>query len=139
LVRIVTRAKALQEFLGTESGKSLLAGYKRAANILSIEEKKDKAHYGADELKAKGLSEDAETALATLLAKKTPELEKLCEAERFADAMNVLAALRAPIDPFFEKTLVNCEDKELRANRLRLLASIKGSVDSIANFSLIEG
>jgi glycyl-tRNA synthetase beta chain len=139
LVRIVARAKAVQEFIGTEDGKNLLAGYKRAANILSIEEKKDKLSYTADALNAKSLSEEAEKALASLLAQKTPELEKLCKTEKFADAMNALAALRAPIDAFFEKTLVNCEDKELRANRLRLLASIKGSVDSIANFSLIEG
>ena len=139
LVRIALRAKALQEFIGTDDGKNLLAGYKRAANILAIEEKKDKTAYAARDLQAAALTDAPEQELAKLLAQKAPELAKLGGSEKFGEAMKLLASLRAPVDLFFEKIMVNCEDKTLRAHRLRLLSSIRESVGSIANFALIEG
>lgn len=139
LVRIVARAKALQDFLGTEDGTNLLTAYKRAANILTIEEKKDKAAYKAAELDASALKEPEETELAALLLQQANIIENLHQSEQFVKAMTLLAELRMPVDRFFEKIMVNCEDKTLRAHRLRLLASIRDSMDRIANFALIEG
>jgi glycyl-tRNA synthetase beta chain len=139
LVRIVARAKALQDFLGSEDGKNLLAAYKRAANILSIEEKKDKTTYQAADLKTASLKEKEEKELADLLSKKAGAISKLLSSEDFSKAMTELASLRAPVDAFFDKIMVNADDKELRANRLRLLANIRGNIDAIANFALIEG
>jgi glycyl-tRNA synthetase beta chain len=138
LVRIVARAKAVQDFLATADGTNLLAGYKRAANILAIEEKKDKTSYKATELKTAALKDKEEKDLAEKLAKSADEINSALAKEDFAQAMKLLARLRAPIDLFFDKIMVNCEDKDLRANRLRLLAKIRESVDSIAQFSLIE-
>jgi glycyl-tRNA synthetase beta chain len=138
LVRIVERAKAVQDFLATEDGKSLLAGYKRAANIVAIEEKKDKASYNqpVDENK---LKESSELQLNKFLKQNNDKTDSLIKREKFEDVMKLLAELRQPVDHMFDKILVNCDDKELRANRLRLLASIRDSMDSIANFALIEG
>jgi len=143
LVRIVARAKAVQSFIETDDGKNLLAGYKRAANILAIEEKKDKAQYKIDLTKipalAESLKEPPEKELATSLDNLFSKINQQLELEQYADAMKLMAQLRSPVDLFFDKIMVNCDDKELRANRLRLLAAIKGSMDSIANFALIEG
>lgn len=139
LVRIVARARALQDFLGSDDGANLLVAYKRAANILAIEEKKDKTTYKAADLKASSLKEKEETALSGDLAKSANDIENLCKSEQFVEAMKTLSGLRTPVDQFFEKTMVNCEDKELRANRLRLLADIRDSMNRIANFALIEG
>ncbi len=136
LVRIVNRAKAVQAFLDTDDGKNLLAGYKRAANILAIEEKKDKTTYSGA---ANNLKEAAETALAKSLADANEKTAKLMSGEKFADIMGILATLRAPVDTFFDKIMVNCDDKELRANRLRLLAAIRDCMNSVADFSKIEG
>lgn len=138
LVRIVERAKAVQDFLGTEDGKSLLAGYKRAANIVSIEEKKDKTGYNQPVDEAK-LKEASELQLSKFLKQNNDKTALLFKNEKFVDVMKLLAELRQPVDHMFDKILVNCDDKELRANRLRLLASIRDSMDSIANFALIEG
>ena len=76
---------------------------------------------------------------AGLLTSTAGKLGDLYKQEKFADAMKLLSGLRQPIDRFFDKIMVNCEDKELRANRLRLLSSIRGSMDAIADFSAIEG
>ncbi len=139
LVRIVARAKALQELLGSDDGANLLAGYKRAANILAIEEKKDKATYPADGLNEKALVEQEEQALSSVLVTVRGEFNALLAKENFAGAMKALAALRKPLDGFFEKIMVNCDDRELRANRLRMLASIRKTMNEIADFGLIEG
>lgn len=139
LVRIVNRARAVQAFLDTDDGKNLLAGYKRAANIVSIEEKKDKAAYQAAGLNAEILKEKEEKDLAALLDRKAGEIKSALDKENFEQAMKLLSALRQPVDLFFDKVMVNCEDRDLRANRLRLLASIKNSMDSIALFALLEG
>ncbi|MDX1975959.1 MAG: glycine--tRNA ligase subunit beta [Rickettsiales bacterium] len=139
LVRIVARAKAVQDFLATDDGANLLAAYKRAANILAIEEKKDKTSYKSSELQASALKEKEEKELAQTLEKTAAQLAPLLEGEKFAEAMKSLALLRTVVDHFFEKIMVNADDKDLRANRLRLLARIKADMDSIASFAAIEG
>src|SRR6185312_4967705 len=138
LMSISARGTALQSFLKTDDGKNLLAGYKRAANILKAEEKKDgKAYEGAVDAARLAEAEDKAFAAALDQAKAavTPALEK----EDFEAAMRAMAALRAPVDAFFDKVKVNAEDKALRENRLQLLASLRATLHTIADFSKIEG
>ncbi|MFC6495211.1 DALR anticodon-binding domain-containing protein [Ancylobacter dichloromethanicus] len=125
-------------FLSTEDGRNLLAGTKRAANILRIEEKKDGVTYegGVDVVL---LHEPEERALAEAIAALGPRIEAALGAEDFEAAMALLAGLRAPVDAFFEKVTVNAEDARLRENRLRLLADIRAATRSIADFDRIEG
>jgi len=144
LVRIVARAKAVQTFLESEDGKNLLAGYKRAANIISIEEKKDKTSYpvfGLSELGgAKGqFKQEEELSLIDNLESLHKDIQAPLANENFNDAMKLLSQLRGHVDRFFDKVMVNAEDKKLRENRLRLLANIRAGVDNIANFAVIEG
>ena len=138
LVRLVRRVEVLQAFLATEDGKNLLAGTKRAANILRIEEKKDGATY-ADAVNAGLLTAPEEKALATAIDAAVPRIEAAIASEDFAAAMTALAALRAPVDAFFDKVKVNDDDKAVRANRLGLLARIKQAAGLVADFSRIEG
>lgn len=138
LVRIVARAKALQEFLGTEDGTNLLAAYKRAANIIAIEQKKDKVSYHFSELNPAVLAEEEEKALAKLLQEKDPEVAAFINQEKFKEAMKSAALMRKPVDVFFEKIMVNCDNPELRANRLRVLAGITESLNNLADFSQID-
>ncbi|MFT3809362.1 MAG: glycine--tRNA ligase subunit beta [Micropepsaceae bacterium] len=138
LVRLVRRVEALQAFLATEDGKNLLAGTKRAANILRIEEKKDGATYAAD-VNASLLTAPEEKALATAIDAVLPRIEAAIGKEDFASAMTALAALRAPVDAFFDKVKVNDDDRSVRANRLNLLARIKQAAGLVADFSKIEG
>ncbi|QIB33808.1 glycine--tRNA ligase subunit beta [Ancylobacter pratisalsi] len=138
LLLVVKRVEALGRFLATEDGRTLLAGYKRAANILRIEEKKDGVSYegGVDVVL---LHEPEERALAETIAALGPRIETALEAEDFEAAMGLMAQLRAPVDAFFDKVTVNAEDAALRANRLRLLADIRGVTRNIADFDRIEG
>lgn len=140
LLLVVRRVKALGAFLSTEDGKNLLAGYKRAANILRIEEKKDGRAYDAAPdaaLAASGQTE--ERALAEALAAARREASAAVAAEDFAGAMRALSRLRAPVDAFFEKVTVNAEDPALRDNRLRLLNALRAATREVADFSRIEG
>jgi glycyl-tRNA synthetase beta chain len=141
LVRIVARVEALDAFLKTEDGANLLAGYKRAANILTAEEKKQK--WSADEAKgevdASKLLEPAEKALYDALARALPDARAAVEKEEFAQAMKALSALRAPVDAFFEKVMVNADDAMLRRNRLLLLSRLREALSAVADFSKIEG
>ncbi len=139
LLRIVNRAKALQQLLESQDGEKLLTGYKRAVNILTVEEKKDKQVYAAKDLDAAILQQKEETALAERLGKLPARLAEHVAADNFIDAMRLLAGLRIVIDEFFDETMVNCDNPELRANRLRLLASIRDCMNSVADFSKIEG
>jgi glycyl-tRNA synthetase beta subunit len=142
LVRIVARVEALDAFLRTEDGANLLAGYKRAANILAAEEKKGRGLSEAD-LKAgldpKLLTEQAEQALYAALEKALPAARAAVEKEEFAAAMKALSGLRAPVDAFFDKVLVNAEDASLRRNRLLLLSRLREALSQVADFSKIEG
>lgn len=139
LLRISQRAKALQAFLENENGQNLLAGYKRAANILAIEEKKDKTTYDSDKLNAAALQQEEEMRLSQSLEQSMARLAELQEKEQFTEMMDEFSGLRAPIDSFFDKVMVNCEDKTLRAERLRLLSRIKHTMDTAADFSKVEG
>ncbi|WP_417450522.1 glycine--tRNA ligase subunit beta [Kordiimonas sp.] len=138
LVRVLARVSALSAFLDTEDGSNLLAGYKRAANILRIEEKKDDRAYDQN-IDASVLADVEEKALAQALEAAAENAEAALQVEDFEKAMAALSSLRAPIDAFFEKVTVNADDMALRANRLALLASIRAAVNTVADFSLIEG
>lgn len=138
LVRLIKRVEALQEFLGTEDGGNLLAGRKRAANILSIEEKKHNEKY-RDAPDAGLFQQDEERALASALDAARPNIDAAIADENFVGAMQALAGLRAPVDAFFDEVTVNADDAALRANRLKLLNGIRSALDGVADFSKIEG
>jgi len=139
LVLIVRRVEALSDFLGNEDGKNLLAGYKRATNILRIEEKKD-GEGAFNAAPDSSLFEQAEEkALGAAIDAATKDAKASVAKEDFAAAMGALAKLRAPVDAFFEKVTVNADDAKLRTNRLRLLARIRASLHEVADFSRIEG
>ncbi|NEX94281.1 glycine--tRNA ligase subunit beta [Caulobacter sp. 17J65-9] len=141
LVRIVARVEALDGFLHTEDGKNLLAGYRRAVNILKAEAKKtpaEEASYAAA-VDAGLLGEAEEKALAEALAKALGELEQKLGHEDFKSAMAALSGLRGPVDAFFDKVLVNDPDPAVRLNRLRLLSQIRDAANRVADFSLIAG
>ncbi|NIJ41712.1 glycyl-tRNA synthetase beta chain [Parvibaculum indicum] len=138
LVLIVKRVEALSDFLGTDDGANLLAGYKRAVNILRIEEKKDEASYGGEP--DAGLFElDEERALFDRIEEARSEASHAIGREDFAAAMSALAKLRAPVDAFFDKVTVNADKAEVRANRLRLLSLIRAALHEVADFSKVEG
>ncbi|MBO6725930.1 MAG: glycine--tRNA ligase subunit beta [Rhizobiaceae bacterium] len=137
LLLIVRRVAALGALLETEDGKNLLAGTKRAANILAAEEKKGTAV--ADAVDAGLLQESEETALADAIGKAETEAATATEALDYEAAMRALATLRAPIDAFFDKVLVNDPDENVRANRLALLARIRHATGQVADFSKIAG
>lgn len=131
LVRLLARVHALQAFTATEDGTNLLAGYKRAANILKKEE------YAPAE--ADYAREPAEAALIAALDAAEPQAEAAVAAEDFTAAMAALASLRAPIDAFFEGVTVNDADPAKRAARLGLLDRFRAAVHKVADFSRIEG
>ncbi len=164
LVRLLNRVNALQTFIATEDGANLLAGYKRAANILKKEdwhETEDqiartgeedplalvddpdlKAVVDAKMAERKRLSytpEPAEQALIDALDVAEPKAAAAVEAEDFAAAMAALASLRAPIDRFFEEVTVNADEENKRTVRLDLLARFRAAVHKVADFSRIEG
>ncbi len=166
LVRLLARVHALQSFMDTEDGANLLAGYKRAANIL----KKEDWHGAEGEIARTGeedplaivddpdlkavvaakmeqrhaselsyAAEPAEKALMDALANSEPAASRAIAAEDFSAAMAALAALRAPIDRFFEEVTVNADEENKRAHRLDLLARFRAAVHKVADFSRIEG
>jgi len=140
LVRIVEKAKAVQAFLSTDDGLNLLAAYKRMANILSIEEKKDNCVYNGLQYDPAERQPPEQMALSHLKDPKTiDQLGVYNKTENFTELMKWLATLRAPVDEFFEKILVNDKDENVRINRLRLLALLKNFMNNIADFSKIEG
>jgi glycyl-tRNA synthetase beta chain len=138
LVRLVARVRALEAFLKSEDGANLLTAYRRASNIVAIEEKKDGATYdGAVDEGA--LAAPEETGLARTLAASRPETESALKREDFAAAMRELAGTRGTIDAFFDRVTVNAPEAKLRANRLRLLSEIRRTLGRVADFSKIEG
>jgi glycyl-tRNA synthetase beta chain len=138
LVRLLARVAALDGFLKTEDGANLLVAYRRAANIVRIEEKKDRRSY-AEPPDPKLLAEPAEAALAAALEQAGARSAAALEREAFTDAMAALAVLRPAVDEFFARVTVNCDNRDLRANRLRLLARIRDTLNQVADFSQIEG
>jgi glycyl-tRNA synthetase beta chain len=138
LLLILRRVEALGKFLDTEDGKNLLAGYKRATNIIRIEEKKDNREYtGVPEPKLYQLPE--EKALAQAIDAARAEATRAVEKEDFEAAMRAMASLRPHVDAFFDKVTVNVDDKALRENRLKLLNEIRAATRAVADFSKIEG
>ncbi|HEX4105867.1 MAG TPA: glycine--tRNA ligase subunit beta [Rhizomicrobium sp.] len=137
LVRLVARVEALQAFLKTDDGVNLLAGYKRAANILRDEEKKDKKTFSGD-VDEKLLTEPAEKTLYAALVKARSEIAPALSKEDFVGAMRHMAALRVPVDAFFDSVKVNAPDPKIRENRLHLLAALRATVHQIGDFSKIE-
>ena len=135
LTRLLARTDALAALLITKDGRNLLAAYKRAANILRIEDRRDGPHTGP--VDATLLVEPAEVALHAALA-DAEAAAALLAAERYADATRLLAALRPPLDVFFETVTVNADVSCLRLNRLRLLARLPVLLDPIADFSQID-
>jgi glycyl-tRNA synthetase beta chain len=138
LVRLLARVRALKEFLSHDDGANLVAAYRRAMNIVRIEEKKDGVKYDGD-VDASLLKQDEEQKLFEKLEPVMGTLGSALEDERFAEAMAALASLRGPVDAFFETVTVNCENADVRANRLRLLSQIGRALDGIADFSRLEG
>ncbi|MFS8180420.1 glycine--tRNA ligase subunit beta [Pseudovibrio denitrificans] len=135
---IVKQAEALAGLLGSEDGANLLAGYKRAANILRAEEKKDgKTFEGKPD--AALLEEQAEKDLAAALDSVLVEIKPLLDAADFSGAMAALAKLRGPVDGFFDNIHVNAEKPEVRENRLKILSEIRAAVHQVADFSKIAG
>jgi glycyl-tRNA synthetase beta chain len=138
LVLIVRRIEALAAFLDTEDGKNLLAGYKRATNIIRIEEKRDKTEYtgtAAPEL----YRQAEEWELAGAINTAAAEAGEAVAREDFAAAMRAMAKLRPHVDAFFDKVTVNAPEPDVRANRLRLLNGIRTATRAVADFSRIEG
>ena len=138
LLMVVLRVEALGKFLDSDDGKNLLAGYKRATNIIRIEEKKDKREYtDAPDVKRYQLPEEKALAEAIDVVKK--EASAAVGKEDFAAAMRAMAKLRPRVDAFFDKVTVNVDDKPLRENRLKLLNEIREATHAVADFSKIEG
>jgi glycyl-tRNA synthetase beta chain len=137
LLMIVRRVEALGKFLDSDDGKNLLAGTKRASNILSIEEKKDKRTFdGAPDAALYSLGE--EKALAKAIGEVKAEASTAVAKEDFAAAMSAMAKLRPPVDAFFDKVRVNDDDAKVRENRLKLLNEIRSATRAVADFSKIQ-
>ncbi|MCA1373430.1 MULTISPECIES: glycine--tRNA ligase subunit beta [Bradyrhizobium] len=137
LLMIVRRVEALGKFLDSDDGKNLLAGTKRASNILSIEEKKDKRSFdGAPDAALYSLAE--EKALAKAIGEVKAEASAAVAKEDFAAAMSAMAKLRPPVDAFFDKVRVNDDDPKVRENRLKLLNEIRSATRAVADFSKIQ-
>ena len=138
LVKLMAQVAALSSFLETDDGANLLTAYRRAANILAAEEKKD----GAKQVGAPDnalFAQPEETALADALKQSAGTLRDALKTEAFDAAMALLAGLRGPTDAFFEQVTVNTDDPALRVNRLKLLGGITDTMSQVADFSVIEG
>jgi len=136
IVRLLARADAIAALLRSPEGADLLTAYRRAANILKIEERKDGPHNAAPD--PSRLLEPAEIDLDQSL-RSVDQVLRLVQQEEFAAAMTELARLRAPLDAFFDRVTVNAPQADLRRNRLRLLNLVRASMDRLADFSRIEG
>ncbi|WP_375412490.1 glycine--tRNA ligase subunit beta [uncultured Bradyrhizobium sp.] len=137
LLMVVRRVEALGKFLDTDDGRNLLAGTKRAANILRIEEKKDGTAYGGAP-DAALYSLDEEKALARAIDQAKAEAGAAVAREDFAGAMSAMAKLRPAVDAFFDKVKVNDDDVKVRENRLKLLNEIRAATRAVADFSKIQ-
>ena len=131
------RVKALEELLATDDGANLLIAYRRAANIVSIEAKKDKSDFiGIPDTKMFELEEEG--ALFAVLTELEKQVGDLIIKEDFQGAMKALASLRLPLDNYFENVIVNSENNNIRQNRLKTLSLVGKTMNQVADFSLIE-
>ncbi|WP_297840595.1 glycine--tRNA ligase subunit beta [uncultured Roseibium sp.] len=138
LLMVVRRVEALGKFVSSDDGTNLLAGYKRAVNILKAEEKKDGSPVSGKP-HADHFQEQAEIDLAAAIDVARAEAADAVASENFEGAMEALSKLRAPVDRFFDDILVNAEDATLRMNRLQLLAEIRDATHVVADFSKVAG
>ncbi|MCF6325750.1 MAG: glycine--tRNA ligase subunit beta [Devosiaceae bacterium] len=138
LLEISNRVNALSALLKTPDGQSLLAGYRRGTNILGAEEKKGKAIFSG-EVEKSLLSKEEELELAEAIETTGEKTAVLINENQYGEAVLALASLRAPIDAFFEHVMVNDEDKNIRQNRLNLLAKLRNTMHLVADFSKISG
>lgn len=137
LVRLLARVRALEAFLASEDGRDLLTAYRRARNIVAIEERRDGRHYEGEPDPAR-LVEPEERRLHTELERAAAAIAAALAREEFADAMRALAALRPDVDAFFERVRVNVEHAALRENRLLLLSRLRAVFERIADFAVVE-
>ena len=138
LVRLLARVEALRGFLDSDDGANLLVAYRRAANIVRIEAKKDKRAYDGA-VRAEILAQAEEKTLFSHLSDAAKGAQSALGCEDFTGAMAAMARLRQPVDAFFDEVTVNAEDAALRENRLQLLSAIGGTLAEVADFSKIEG
>ena len=138
LTRLLARVEALKSFLETDDGANLLVAYRRAANIVRIEAKKDKRAYDGA-VQAATLAQDEEKTLFSHLTEAAKGAQGALGSEDFTGAMAAMAQLRRPVDAFFDEVTVNAEDAALRENRLQLLSAIGATLAEVADFSKIEG
>ncbi len=139
LVRLIARVEALQGFLTSSDGENLLTAYRRAANILAIEEKKDNTSYAGSDVDPGGFVQDEERRLFDQLSTIGGRVDDRLNEDAFGDAFTTFASLRPTIDSFFENVTVNTDDAALRVNRLRLMDKVRVPFHAVADFSLIEG
>lgn len=138
LVRLVARIRALQSFVQCEDGTNLLAAFKRARNIVAKEEKKDKVTFDCA-VKSDLFAVNAESGLYEALVKVSAQSQAAVGQEKFEEAMSALATLRTPLDAFFDQVIVNDDDAAIRVNRLKLLVSLRRSMEALADFSQFDG
>ncbi len=138
MLEIVRRVEALSALLGSEDGQNLLAGYRRAANILAAEEKKDGRSYGGDFAFRDGLMAE-EASLQHALTSADTQVRQAVAGNDYDTAIRALATLRGPVDAFFEAVLVNDPDPAVRINRLNLLAGLRDTMRRVADFSKVAG
>ncbi len=134
----MNRLEALQKTLTTEEGQAVLALYNRAANILKIEEKKDKKSYSGGAVNDALLSEAEEKELQKVLSVLLPSMKSAIASDNNKEALHTLVSVRKPLDAFFDKIIVNADQADIRANRLTLLSQVREAVHEIADFSTLE-
>ncbi len=139
LVRLIARVEALQGFLASDDGENLLTAYRRAANILAIEQKNDKTTYAGSDVNPAGFAQDEERVLYDELTTVSAQVNDRLADDSFGEAFTTFAGLRPTVDSFFENVTVNTDNAELRINRLRLMDMVRVPFHTVADFSLIEG
>ena len=137
LVRLMSRVRALSEFLSSDDGANLLTAYRRASNIVAIEEKRNGVSFGSD-FERKLLACPEERSLVEELQRSSEIAVRAINSEEYVAAMKAMSALRRPVDLFFDNVVVNDENQDLRINRLRLLSTFRSTLGRIGDFSLIE-
>ena len=138
LLRLVQRVRSLEQFVTSDDGSNLIAAYRRATNIVRIEEKKDGFSYSGRPNKELLTQKEEKTLYRALKVKAVP-IAKAVKNDDFETVMKELTDLREPINNFFDQVTVNSENSEIRANRLKLLSQIRTFLNDVANFDKIEG
>lgn len=138
IYKLVLLGRALENFLNTQDGTNLLIAYRRAVNILNKEEEKDGKHYKQNPEESLFRSQE-EKDLYSAIKGVEPEFSDYMKKEKYEEIMHLLSRIRSPLDQFFDKVMVNVDDKNLRENRLRLLSYLRSLMDNVADFSKIEG